>query len=421
MPQSGFDIYNQLHDPGDTTGLDAMGHGCSQLNTIHEDVATKLTDSQTALDSLWKGKAADSGKAGLSPLIVTSRTAAQKMESMRQSIEQQSAAFNYAKNNVVPVDQTRPDDDSLEDWLSIGASDDEIKAAEYDNKTKQNVEIYNGYSQSSQPRTETLPMDYPAAHDPNVSAGGVTPDPVGPGTSGGHHSSGSGGHSSSHSGGYSGGPSAYHAPPGAAGYQAPPPPGSHGGGPGGGVNVPSPGAPGDDHTSAAWANPSPPLVHGGPVAGGAGNGFGPGGSGPGGGSGGGGFSGGFGPVGGFGGSGSGSGGSGGFGPGSGGGSKSGGFGGGGAATGGRAGIGGGAGSGAGAVGESAGAARSGMGAGAAGAKGQSGMGGMGQGAKGGKGAEDEEHQRKILLSEEDPDSIFGGYDGDKPTPPVIGA
>ena len=51
-----------------------------------------------------------------------------------------------------------------------------------------------------------------------------------------------------------------------------------------------------------------------------------------------------------------------------------------------------------------------------------GMGGMGGGAgKGGKGGEDEEHQRKILLPEEDPDSIFGGYDGDKPTPPVIGA
>ncbi|SEO56535.1 hypothetical protein SAMN04489732_101451 [Amycolatopsis saalfeldensis] len=61
-------------------------------------------------------------------------------------------------------------------------------------------------------------------------------------------------------------------------------------------------------------------------------------------------------------------------------------------------------------------------AGAAGAKGQSGMGGMGAGGAGkGKGGEDEEHQRKILLPEEDPDSLFGGYDGDRPTPPVIGA
>ncbi|MER6874545.1 hypothetical protein ABT279_30745, partial [Amycolatopsis sp. NPDC000673] len=79
------------------------------------------------------------------------------------------------------------------------------------------------------------------------------------------------------------------------------------------------------------------------------------------------------------------------------------------------------GTGAGALGESAGRPAMGGGAGAAGAKGQPGMGGMGGGGKGGKGPEDEEHQRKILLAEEDPDSIFGGYDGNRPTPPVIGA
>lgn len=58
----------------------------------------------------------------------------------------------------------------------------------------------------------------------------------------------------------------------------------------------------------------------------------------------------------------------------------------------------------------------------AGGAGRPGAPGMGGGAgKGGKGAEDEEHQRKIMLQEEDGDSIFGGYDGDKPVPPVIGA
>ncbi|HEV7978555.1 hypothetical protein [Amycolatopsis sp.] len=58
--------------------------------------------------------------------------------------------------------------------------------------------------------------------------------------------------------------------------------------------------------------------------------------------------------------------------------------------------------------------------GKAGGTGAGGMGGMGGGK--GQGAEDEEHQRKILLPEEDPDSIFGGFEnGQKPTPPVIGA
>ncbi|ATY15635.1 hypothetical protein CU254_38555 [Amycolatopsis sp. AA4] len=414
MVLTGHDIFNQLHNPGDTTGLDAMGGGCGELKSIHHEVATKLTESQAALNSFWKGQAAETGKAGLAPLIATSHIAAEKMDSMQKSIAEQSAAFNYVKNAVVPVAPTRPDDQKLSDYVSLGASDDEIAAAEFDDKTKKNVEAYGQYQLSTDPRTQTMPMDYPAAHDPDVSSTGITPDQQTPGaTTGrvgsgiGHHSAGGG---SSHN--YSSGPSTYSAPPGAAGMQAPPPPG-HGGSavppmtppPGHGGSVAPPMTPPNDSTRAAWADPTPPPTWQPPVSvSGGGN---PGGT-----------NGGFGPVGGFGGFGPTSGG-GGFGPG-GSGSGSGGA----ASPGGGAGPRGvGAGTGAGAFGE--GAARPGVGgAGAAGAKGQpgmGGMGGMGGGGKGGKGPDDEEHQRKILLSEEDPDSIFGGYDGNRPTPPVIGA
>ncbi|MEW2501791.1 hypothetical protein AB0878_15040 [Amycolatopsis sp. NPDC047767] len=418
MPLTGADIYKQLHDPGDTSSMDRVGRGCGDLKTIHNDVADKLTDSQNTLNTFWKGQAADSGSAGLTPLITTSRTAANKMDTMRESIEQQSAAFTTAKNSVVPVDDSRPDDNTIEDWLSIGASDDEKKAAKFDTDTNANVATYNQYSGGSQARSENIPVDYPAAHDPSVSSGGITPDRIDTGKPGGSHVSGSGGHSGGYSGGYTGGPSTYTAPPGAAGYHAPPPPGHSTAG----VNTPA----ANDSTSAAFAGPT--QTPGGP---GSPSWQGPGGTGingPGGGNSGG-FGPGFGPVGGFGG---GIGGGGGFGPGGsrggfgpGGGGSGFGPGGGGASSGGAAGmgrgVGAGAGTGAGAMGEGAGAARPG-GMGAAGAKGQPGMGGMGAGgAKGGKGPEDEEHQRKILLSEEDPDSIFGGYDGDKPTPPVIGA
>lgn len=415
MAITAHDIYNQIHSPGDTTGLDAMGRGCGDLKSIHSEVATKLTESQAALNSFWKGQAAETGKAGLAPLIATSHIAAEKMDSMQKSIAEQSAAFNYVKNAVVPVAATRPDDQKLSDYVSIGASDDEIAAAEFDDKTKKNVEAYSQYQLSTDPRTQTMPMDYPAAHDPDVSSTGITPDQPTPGTSAGRVGSGIGHHSSGgsshHYGGgsthnYSSGPSSYSAPPGAAGMPAPPPPG-HGGA------VTPPVSPPNDSTRAAWADPTPPptttptttptwqppSASGSPGTGGFNGGFGPVG----------GFGGGFGPIGG----GSGSG----FGPG---GSGSAGAGGAGSGGPGARGVGGG--TGAGALGESAGAARPGAGGtGAAGAKGQPGMGGMGGGGKGGKGPEDEEHQRKILLAEEDPDSIFGGYDGHRPTPPVIGA
>jgi hypothetical protein len=48
------------------------------------------------------------------------------------------------------------------------------------------------------------------------------------------------------------------------------------------------------------------------------------------------------------------------------------------------------------------------------------MGGpMGGGGRGGQGGEDEEHQRKITVPGDDPDSIFGGH-YERTTPPVIG-
>ncbi|MFF0144362.1 hypothetical protein [Amycolatopsis sulphurea] len=416
MAYSGFDIYRLLRSPGDSSSIDHAGDSCGKLSTIHNNVADKLTDGQAALNSFWKGQAADAGSAGLGPMVTTSRTAAQNMAMMQQHLSQQSVAFNYAKNNVVEVAASRPDDQKLTDYISIGASDDEKAAAEFDDKTKKNVAVYQDYDQNSAPRTQTMPMDYPAAHDPSVSAGGFTPDPQvpGPGLPSGPHVSGSGGHSSSHSSGGShsysgGGPSTHAVPPGAEHIPAPPPPSSSHGA------VPPPAhAPNDGtQTSSSWSGPASgqnpggaPSWQSGP---GSSSGLGGGsGSGLGGGAGVGsvGLSGGFGGA---------SGGSAG-GRGAGGGFGSGGSG----ATTGR-GLGAGAGTGSGALGEGAG--RPGMGtAGATGAKGQAGMGGMGAGGAGkGKGSEDEEHQRKILLPEQDPDSLFGGYDGDRPTPPVIGA
>jgi hypothetical protein len=48
------------------------------------------------------------------------------------------------------------------------------------------------------------------------------------------------------------------------------------------------------------------------------------------------------------------------------------------------------------------------------------MGGpMGGGGRGGQSGEDEEHQRKITVPGDDPDSIFGGQ-YERTTPPVIG-
>jgi hypothetical protein len=412
MVYSGKEIFDKLNAfPATTQSLDAAEVASHKIKEIHHDISKSMTDSQAALNSFWKGKGAENAAAGLAPLIQSSQAAAENLDRARLSMYDQNSSFHETRGAVVPVEAERVGDNGPLDLVSIGASDDEIAAAKFDSDTKHNVDTYEAYYQSTVPRETQLPATYPAAHDPNVDVGGVTPDPIDPGQAGpqpidGKQGSG-GGSDGTRAAGFGGGPSTYTAPPGAVNYQVPLPPVSN--------PVPDPRPPvvqppgfrppSDNTDLSSWKPPvnppgsRPPGGYVPPGSGGGGGGFGP-------------MGGGFGPVGG-----------GGFGPGSGGGG--GGLG-GGKMTGGTPGAGGGGlsggrASGVGMPGEGGVRGGSAMGGAAGGKAGANGMGGMG-GGKGGQGAEDEEHQRKILLPEEDPDSIFGGFEnGQKPTPPVIGA
>ncbi|MDT7726950.1 MAG: hypothetical protein QOI21_3526 [Actinomycetota bacterium] len=412
MVYSGWEIYEKMHaNPTSTQTLATTEQASEKIKVIHENLVTKMTTTQQGLSTFWKGMAAESGAAGLAPVIQNSKIAAENMERARASMADQISGFVSTQATVRPVEKERAGDSGPEDIFSVGASNDEKAAAQFDADTRHNVESYEPYYKATQPRIAQLPATYPAAHDPNVGVGGVTPNPIDPGTSGpqpvdGKQGSGGGG-DGTRAAGFSGGPSSYTAPPGAVNYQIPLPPVSN--------PVPDPRPPmvqppgfrppSDSTDLSNWKPPAsppgsrPPGGYVPPGSGGGGGGFGP-------------MGGGFGPVGG-----------GGFGPGSGGGG--GGLG-GGKMTGGTPGAGGGGlsggrASGVGMPGEGGVRGGSAMGGAAGGKAGANGMGGMG-GGKGGQGAEDEEHQRKILLPEEDPDSIFGGFEnGQKPTPPVIGA
>jgi hypothetical protein len=416
MVYSGWEIYTKLNAvPSTTQSLDSAQQASVKLKDVHHSIAEAMRTSQSSLSVFWKGKSAENAAAGLAPLIQTSQIAAENMDRAQASMHDQNGSFHRTRGAVVPVPNEKLGDDGPLDILSIGASDDEIAAAQFETDTRHNVEVYESYYQSTQPRSTQLAPTYPAAHDPSIDAGGVTPDPIDPGTAGPHpvdgkHGSGGGG-DGTRAAGFGGGPSTYTPPPGSGNYQVPTPPVSN--------PVPDPRPPfmqppgfrpppRENTDLSQWKPPVNPPRAGPP------GGFGPpggGGFGP--------VGGGFGPVGG-GGFGPGSGGGGGSGLG--GGKMSGGVGGAGAGSG-SAGLGGGRGSGVGMPGEGGmrgGSAMGGGAAGKAGGMGGGGMGGMGGGK--GQGAEDEEHQRKILLPEEDPDSIFGGFEnGQKPTPPVIGA
>lgn len=399
-----------------TQRLDEAQQASHRLEVVHREMAKALSNGQKDLNEFWKGNAAESATAGLNPLIQTSGATAERLQGVRESMYEQNSVFHETRGSLRPVSTERPDDSGLFDYMSIGASDAEKAAAQWDNDSRHNIAQYDGYARITEANRSRVAVEH-APVDASPGAGGITtPQSTGSVTqatgSGPSVGTGSGYNGPTSSSGYSGGTGSPVAPSPQVQNPAPAPPPQH--------QVP-PAAkwqPPGDGTTPSRVAPAPPG--GGqrpgymPPRGGydanRNPGFGP----PGGGSG-------FGPVG----TGGGSGSAGGFGPRGSGGSGYGGGARGFGPTGGAPGSGAqpGMGRGTGAVmpGENP-AARGGAAgsAGATGGRGSGMMGGpMGAGGRGGKGSEDEEHQRKITLPGDDPDSLFGGH-YERTTPPVIG-
>lgn len=417
MAYTGAEIFMKMNSNCNTTQrLDAAQLASHRLEVVHREMADSLSNGQKSLNKFWKGDGAETASSGLTPLITTSTETADRLKNVRESMYEQNSAFHETRGALRPVSTERPDDSGLFDYTSIGASDAEKAAADWDTDTRHNIAQYDGYDRLTQANRGKVTVEY-APVDPSSGAGNVTTAQSAgsvsqPGGSGPYAGSGNGYNAPTSASGYSGGTGAPLAPPPPVNSPppAPPPP----------QNQVPPAAnwrpPQFGGTAPSQANPNQPPTNPGyrPPNSGYGNPgprYNPG-------------QGGFGPMGGsgFGPTGSG-GGSGGFGPR---GSTGGGYGGGGAR-------------GFGPTGGSP-APQPGMGRGTAavppgaentpgrgGAPGSSGSAGgrggaMGApmgGGRGGRGGEDEEHERKITVPGDDPDSVFGGH-YERTTPPVIG-
>jgi hypothetical protein len=413
MTYSGYEIWTKLRENSWATQPLADSTADSmRLRDGHAELSTSLARAQGGMANFWQGGAADAAASGLTPMIKAAQDNSTHLSNAVQAMNAQSEHFLRVRDTVVEVSNNRPNDWDLASFNPFGASDSEKAAAKWDADTRHNVDTYEPYYQATQTNNARMPVAYPDAHDPTVSV--TPPEPIKPETRvelpggptsgvGGRHRADSGVPKQSGIGGpYQG--SQRQQPPAAA-WQPPPQ-----------TNQPSPSQPNpfpSEGTTPGGFSPPPP---------GSGSGFGPGagGFGPG--------SGGFGPTGGteF--------STGGFGPLGGGGHSGGGSGGG--AGGGLSGRGAGAAGGGGAAGELGQGKSTGTGMpgkpgpggyggaaanSAAGAKGAAGMSGMGAGGAGkGQGSDDAEHDRKIMLSGGDPDSVFGD-NLPKTTSPVIGA
>ncbi|SEP52009.1 hypothetical protein [Amycolatopsis saalfeldensis] len=370
-------IYKKI-STGNTSSIDGGISAAKDLETVHTDRVGKIDALNGAMDGAWQGNSAAAAQAGGHALSIWHDDSAKNLQTSHTFLGNQKDSFHTVQGQVHELPDSPP---KMGFWDHAPWSDKDDEINKYNDNSKANVQAYTAYYSSSAQNAGGMPT-YNVWKGNNISDGTGNPNSISGGGGGGHFGSGGGG----------GGGGSFNPNTKVPTFNPNVPTTPHGTLPNVPTHDPSstnlPNFP-NDHTSASsYVPPSVdpstfnPSGFGPGGGGGAGGGFGPGGGGAGSGVG----SAAFGP-GGFG---------GGFGPG-----------------------GAGSGAAAGGAGEAAGGMRGGaMGAGAAGKAGSSGMGGMGGGRGGGKkGEEDQEHQTKYLV-EEDNNELFGS---DQLTvPPVIG-
>jgi hypothetical protein len=186
---TGWDAYNHMHNPGSTASLDSAHEATTALQTSYANLADALTKSQSSMNNFWQGKGSDSAQTGLSPLINNSKDSAEKLGTSAESLRSLSVAFTETKNKMIPLGD-RPTADGLFNTEFLDSGDYIHARDAWDAKAQQNVDAYQLYRTAAQEYTQSMPTNYPSvtdaagqaatapnSADPNVSTGGSHSSP----------------------------------------------------------------------------------------------------------------------------------------------------------------------------------------------------------------------------------------------------
>ena len=161
MAYSAAEIFMKMNSNCNTTQrLDEAQQASHRLEVVHREMAESLSTGQKTLSNFWKGNAAESATAGLNPLIKTSTETAERLEGVRESMYEQNSAFHETRGSLRPVSTDRPDDSGLFDYMSIGASDAEKAAAEWDTNSRHNIAQYDAYSRITETNRPRVAVEF---------------------------------------------------------------------------------------------------------------------------------------------------------------------------------------------------------------------------------------------------------------------
>lgn len=162
---SGHRIY-QMVKPNEaySDSMGSRGDGTSDSAKSHDDAAIELAGIWGSLDDSWRGAAAEGAKGELKVLQETSAEAASSnLKPASDSMNYQGSTHSWARNTLEPMPET-PKQANLFERVFTPSTQRQYNE-EWSAKNSYNIDVYNGYSDTTTSNADNLGKEFPKVAD----------------------------------------------------------------------------------------------------------------------------------------------------------------------------------------------------------------------------------------------------------------
>lgn len=252
MSMNGQQIYENFSSAPGPDGLASAQEKLNRIKAEYDDLADQIMKVAASMEEGWQGEASGAAQRGAGPLAVEHAAASAEMNTGQDLLRRQIDSFDFARNSVQPVPPAPDKPSTMENIFTLGSAgnryDEQVAARQA--AEQQNVETMKLWTNHSSYNERMMPTSYGSILSSpakiTMDTGG-TPGAVGTGSVAGSYANGPSGDTGVTS-------ASVYAPPAGSGpaWSAP-------AGPGGSVSTP-PAASTSPAASAPPAAATPPAA-----------------------------------------------------------------------------------------------------------------------------------------------------------------
>jgi hypothetical protein len=180
------DIYHRIRGGRGSGGFSTNGAVTEEQGVLQSTINEQVTELNAKMNAAWQGEASTQAVSGAAPVASAAESASTSLNTASGAMNNQVNVFHAAYNSVVPMPDTAPKNNVINEMVSgLGVNtplDQQIN--DYNASGQHNVQVYNNYSSQSAANAAQMPTAFDKLPEPHPSITVVAPTGSGAGGGG---------------------------------------------------------------------------------------------------------------------------------------------------------------------------------------------------------------------------------------------